>query len=52
MNTTTTIDPAWSDYDKTVATCHLHNWGVIYLDEYEQPIDVEEVCYLLDGDED
>ncbi len=29
----------WSGYDKTVATCHMHNYGVVVLDSYKQPID-------------
>ena len=36
------IDPGWSDYDKTVASCHLANTGVVIVDtEYGQPIDNE-----------
>ena len=34
-------------YDLTVAKCHLSNWGVIYLDEYGCPMDVEEVMEML-----
>ena len=30
--TTTEIIPTWSEYDKTVARCHLSNYGRIYLD--------------------
>lgn len=35
-------------YDLSVAKCHLENWGVIYLDEYGLPLDVEEVIYMLE----
>lgn len=28
---TTEIDPEWNDYDKTVARCHMSNYGRIYL---------------------
>lgn len=36
------IDPAWSEYDRMVAGCHLANAGVIIVDcEYGQPIDNE-----------
>ena len=39
---TTKIDSNWNEYDKIVATCHLHNYGAIYCDsEYHTPIDNE-----------
>ncbi len=42
FNTVTEIDPEWSDYDKTIAGCHLANAGVVIVDtEYGQPIDNE-----------
>lgn len=28
---TTDIDPDWNDYDKTVAKCHMNNYGRVYL---------------------
>ena len=44
-NTTTEINPDWSNYDKTTAKAHLMNYGKIYLDEYGCPIDDD---YLID----
>lgn len=35
------INEDWSDYYKTVATCHLVNYGFIVLNEDETPIDNE-----------
>ena len=38
----TEIDPSWSEYDKSVAQCHLYNYGEIYTDaQYGTPIDNE-----------
>lgn len=34
-------------YDLAVAQCHLDNWGKIYLDEYGEPMDVEDVMEML-----
>ena len=39
IDETMTIDPSWSDYDKTVSKCHLNNYGKIYVDGYGQPVD-------------
>ena len=39
MKKTNKVNPNWSSYDKSVAECHLANYGVIYLDEYGCPID-------------
>lgn len=33
------INDNWSEYDKSVAECHLENYSVIYLDDYGCPID-------------
>lgn len=34
------IKNSWSEYDKTIATTHLNNYGVIFLDtKYNLPID-------------
>ena len=41
IRTATTINPCWSEYDQTVASCHLANYGIIFLDEYDYPIDNE-----------
>lgn len=35
-------------YDLVVAQCHLENWGVVYLDEYGKPMEVEDVVYMLE----
>lgn len=35
-------------YDLTVAQCHMDNWGVIYLDEYGCPLEVEDVICMLE----
>jgi hypothetical protein len=45
MKTTKQINESWSEYDKVVARCHLLNYGKIYLDEYDAPIDDE---YLIE----
>lgn len=39
MKTIKDINKDWSAYDKSVATCHLSNYGVIFLDSYGLPID-------------
>ena len=42
FDTVTEINPEWSDYDKTIAGCHLANARVVIVDtEYGQPIDNE-----------
>lgn len=42
FNLVNEIDPTWGEYDKTVASCHLANVGVIIVDvEYGHPIDNE-----------
>lgn len=41
IRTATEINPNWSEYDQTVASCHLANYGIIFLDEYDYPIDNE-----------
>ena len=53
FDTVTEIDPEWSDYDKTIAGCHLANAGVVIVDtEYGQPIDnehdLEEIYRILE----
>lgn len=45
MKKTVKINPNWTEYDKSVGQCQLINYGVIYLDEYDLPIDDE---YLLE----
>ena len=39
METTDEIRADWDPYDKSVAKCHLSNYGIIYLDDYGWPID-------------
>lgn len=41
MKTRKTLKESWTAYDKSVAKCHLANYGVIYLDSYGVPIDDE-----------
>lgn len=53
FNTVKEINPEWSDYDKTIAECHLANTGVVIVDtEHGQPIDneydLEEIYRLLE----
>lgn len=50
MKTTTDLSK-FNGYDLVVAKCQLANWGVIYLDEYELPMDVEDVIYMLELEE-
>lgn len=47
MKTTMDINQ-FKGYDKSVAQCHLDNWGIIYLDEYGSPMDVEDVIYMME----
>lgn len=42
MRTRSTIDPAWCEYDRSVAHCQLLTYGIILLDEYGCPIDDED----------
>ena len=37
----TEINNKWGTYDKTIAECHLNNYGKIFIDEYGCPIDNE-----------
>ena len=39
MKTTEEIRADWNPYDKSVAKCHLSDYGIIYLDDYGYPID-------------
>ena len=53
FDTVTEINPEWSDYDKTIAGCHLANARVVIVDtEYGQPIDnehdLEEIYRILE----
>ena len=43
MKTRKTIDRNWDEYDRLVAECHLDNYGIIYLDDYGCPMDIEDV---------
>ena len=46
IKTRNSISRAWSEFDKSVAKCHIKNYGTIYLDEYDCPMDIEEVEML------
>lgn len=46
MKTTKDLNK-FNGYDKVVAQCHIENWGVIYLDEYGCPMDIEDVINML-----
>lgn len=35
------INLDWNEYDTSVGTCQLENWGIIFLDDYDLPIDDE-----------
>lgn len=41
MRTTKKINSEWSQYDRMVALSQLANYGVIFLDEYDLPVDDE-----------
>lgn len=41
MKTCALINEDWNKYDKTVATAQLNNYGIIFLDEFNKPIDNE-----------
>lgn len=41
MKTAKAIDSTWCNYDKTVAEAQLNNFGVIFLDDFGNPIDNE-----------
>ena len=38
---TTSTNPNWSEYDRTVARSHMSNWNKIIINEYGCPIDNE-----------
>lgn len=39
MKTRKNIKNSWEEYDKVIAQSHLNNFGIIFLDEYNLPID-------------
>ena len=41
MKTTTLLGDDWIGYEKTIAKVQLENFGIIFLDEFEKPIDNE-----------
>ena len=45
----TTTKNTFYGYEKLVADNHLRYWGVIYLDEYDLPMEVEDVIYMLES---
>lgn len=36
-----TINENWNEYDKSVGRSQLSNYGIIFIDEYDSPIDNE-----------
>lgn len=43
MKTTTNIEQ-FTGYNKTLAQCHMDNWGIIFIDdEYNEPMEIEDV---------
>lgn len=42
MKTTTDLSQ-FKGYDLSVAKCHIANFGKVFLDEYNMPMDVEDV---------
>lgn len=53
---TKVINPEWNSYNKTVASCHLSNVGVIIVDtQYHTPIDneydLEEIYSMIENGE-
>ena len=45
IKTITEINNKWTEYNKMVAKCQLMNFGKIFIDEYDEPIDNE---YILE----
>lgn len=56
MIVTTAIQKWWNDYNQTAAICQLNNNGVIFLDDYDCPIDnqpkIEELFNIFSYGED
>ena len=42
MKITTDLE-RFKGYDRSLAECHMANWGIIYLDEYLQPMEIEDI---------
>lgn len=47
----TEIKEEWGNYDKTVAKCHLSNYGKIFVDEYDSPIDNDDDLAEIEEEE-
>ena len=47
VKTRNSISRAWSEFDKIIAKQHINKYGTIYLDEYDCPMDIDEVEMLL-----
>lgn len=43
MIRTTTDLEQFKGYNLSVAKCHMANWGKVFIDEYNEPIEVEDV---------
>lgn len=50
MTTTTNLEK-FKGYDRALAQCHLDNWGIIYLDEYAAPMEIEDVINVMEDEE-
>lgn len=37
----------YTGYDKSVGECHIANYGCVYIDEYDSPIDDEYVLEYI-----
>lgn len=49
MKKTTSLENI-NKYFIPLAHCHLMSFGVIYLDEYGQPMEIEEVIEMLESE--
>ena len=47
MRTTNDLSK-FTGYNRVLAQCHLDNWGVVYMDEYGEPLEVEDVLYMIE----
>ena len=37
----------FTGYDYSLALCHMDNWGLVYLDEYGAPMEIEDVENMM-----
>ena len=38
----------WNSYDVSLSKAHILNYGVVYLDDYNKPMEIEDVDYILE----